>query len=404
MHQPPKGTQDFLPEEMITRNYIFDTVKRIYEKWGYEPIETPAFEEWKLLSKKSGGGQSIKDEIYYFKDKSKRELGLRFDLTVPMARVVASNPQLPKPFKRYHIGRVWRYDKPGAGRRREFWQTDADIIGSSSLEADAEVIAVACECLQTLGFKDFTVRLNNRKILENFIKSIKIKNHIEVFRSIDKLDKIGQKGVEKELIKKKFSKEQINKILKFINNEKFSSVIFEELIEKIKILGYEKKIKIDLSLVRGLEYYTGSVFEIVTKNSKSSIAGGGRYDKLIETFGGKPTPATGISLGIERIFQLIKKQKKPITQIYIANVNDDVKKDVIKLAKKFRELGINTEYDLMNRNLRKQLDYVNSKKIPYVIVIGNKEIKTKKLKLRNMQTGKEVFIEEGKIERIFDFI
>src|SRR3989338_5060202 len=346
--QPPRGTQDFLPEDMILRNRIFDTVRSVYEKWGYDPIETPAFEEWQLLAAKFGGGEEIKKEIYYFKDKSNRELGLRFDLTVPMCRVVAANPQLPKPFKRYQIGRVWRYDKPGSGRRREFWQSDIDVIGSSSTEADAEVIAVACECLEKLGFKDFVVRLNNRKILESFVKSLKIKDYVQVFRSIDKLEKIVEKGVEKELKQKGVEKEKIKKVLEFVKGDaeaarRLSKSEFAELdkiLENVAILGYGKKVKIDTSLVRGLEYYTSAVFEISLEGAKWSVAGGGRYDNLIETFGGNPVPATGISLGIERLFELLKAEsrQKTLSRVYIANVNNEVKKDVLQLSKNLRNI------------------------------------------------------------------
>ncbi len=396
--QPPRGTQDFLPEDMIIRNRIFDTVRSVYEKWGYDPLETPALEEWKLLAAKLGGGEEIKKEIYYFKDKSKRELGLRFDLTVPLARVVATNPQLPKPFKRYQIGRVWRYDKPGSGRRREFWQSDIDVIGSSSPEADAEVIAVACECLEKLGFKDFTVRLNNRKILESFVKSLKIKDYVQVFRSVDKLEKIGEKGVEKELKQKGVEKGKIRNILDFVKGDTAKARALAEgfaeldkIIESVSLLGYGKKVKIDTSLVRGLEYYTSAVFEISLEGAKWSVAGGGRYDNLIETFGGNPAPATGISLGVERLFELLKAERsqKTLSRVYVANVNGEVKKDAIQLSKSLRDSGIPNEYDLMGRDLRKQLDYANSKGIPYLIVLGPREVKERKARLRDMKSGEE---------------
>ena len=189
--QTPRGTRDFPPEEMMKRQYVFDTIRQVFESFGFSPMETPAFESWELLSAKGGGGEEVKDEIYYFRDKSNRELGLRFDLTVPMARFVASNPQLAKPFKRYQIGRAWRYDRPQAGRFREFWQADVDVIGAEGTDADAECIAVAVEALKRLGFSRFTVRLNSRKVLNSTIKSagVDAKDAAQVFRALDKLEK-----------------------------------------------------------------------------------------------------------------------------------------------------------------------------------------------------------------------
>ncbi|MEM7819957.1 MAG: histidine--tRNA ligase [Candidatus Aenigmatarchaeota archaeon] len=418
--QTPRGTRDFLPEDMIRRQYVLDIVRNVFEKWGFDPLETPAFEDWKLLAAKSGGGEEIKKEIYYFKDKSDRELGLRFDLTVPMARVIANNPGLPKPFRRYQIGPVWRYDRPGAGRWREFVQCDVDIVGSSSSEADAIIIATACDCLCELGFSDFIVRINNRKIIEAFLNLLKIKNINDVFRSIDKLEKFGEKIVIDELNEKRIEKNKIKEILEFIkidNLEKVFNLIknerkgiegineIKEILSTLDKLDFREYIKFDSSLVRGLDYYTGSVFEIVTMDSKLSIGGGGRYDRLIELFGGKPTPATGISLGIDRIVELMKNRNmfnlpKTLTKIFVANVTEKEKDETIKLAKKLIGLGLSTEFDVFGRNLSKQLEYVNSKNIPFTIIIGEKELKNKKIKLRNMKSGEEKEIDINNLEQI----
>ena len=209
--QPPKGTRDFLPEEMIKREFVIQKIKQVFEKWGYEPLDTPAIESFELLAAKGGAGQAIKDEIYYFKDKADRELGLRFEFTVSTARILASDNNIPKPFKRYQIGKVWRYDNPGYGRFREFVQADIDIFGSSLPAADAEVIAATCDVFAALGFKDFVIRVSNRKILEAFSAAIGLdeKSRLEVFRSIDKLSKIGESGVIDELTNKKIDQENI---------------------------------------------------------------------------------------------------------------------------------------------------------------------------------------------------
>src|SRR3989338_544743 len=258
--QTPRGTRDFLPEQMLKRQYIFDTVRKVFESWGFDPLETPAFEDWKLLAAKSG--ENVRNEIYNFKDKGGRELGLRFDLTVPLARVVAANPQLPKPFKRYAIGRVWRYDNPQALRYREFLQADIDTVGSSSMLADAECVAAVCECMQTLGFKNFSVRVNNKKLLDEIFESAGVPKEkiFDVFRIVDKMDKIGAEGVKAELERAGFESKKILPVLKMDLEEiekKFeNSAGLKELKEFFKFskaLGTEKFLKFDISLVRALE-------------------------------------------------------------------------------------------------------------------------------------------------------
>ncbi len=418
-YQTPRGTRDFLPEDALKRQFVLDKARRIFELWGFDPLETPAFEEWKLLSAKSGGGEAIKEEVYYFKDKSERELGLRFDLTVPTCRVVASNPNIPKPFRRYQIGSVWRYDRPGAGRWREFMQCDADIFGSQNEEADALVIAVACNCLYELGLKDFKVRINNRKLIEKIVLSFGIENEkvIDVFRSIDKLEKIGEKEVLNELINKGFDSALMKKLLKFLSDglDSLGPDYKEdkESLNKIKSVledfGYGKNVEIDISLVRGLEYYTGPVFEFVLKDLKGiTIAAGGRYDNLVELYGGKPTPAVGSSLGIDRIIYAMEERKlfkelRTNTKIFIVSIGDSLKveRQVKRLSNSLRNIEISNEFDLMQRSLTKQLDYINSKKIPYAIIVGEKELEKNVVKFKNMETGEESDISIANFEKDF---
>ena len=412
MFQTARGTKDTMQEEMIRLQYVISVIKSVYEKYGFDPLDTPVFEEWGLLSAKQGGGEEIKQEIYYFKDKSDRELGLRFDLTVPLARVFINNPQLPLPFKRSHVAKVWRYDKPGAMRFREFWQADVDIIGSESMEAEAECLKAVCEIFYELGFSDFIIRLNNRKTIEAFVKSIGINDYTDIFRSVDKLDKIGEEGVEKELRGRGISEDKIKKILQFIKIKSLNEAkkyVSEGLDETEQILAslseYKKNVKFDVSLVRGLEYYTGPVFE-VSLAAGVSVAGGGRFDNLTEAIGGKKIPATGISIGVDRVVSIMEERnmfanlEKTYTKIFVVSVNDAVKKDVIEIVQKLRKFEVPSEFDLMNRSLSKQLDYVNSKGIPFAIVIGDKELKAKKAKLRDMKTGEEKDIDLGKLEEI----
>lgn len=424
--QTPRGTRDFLPEEMIRLEYVMNVLKKTFEKYGFSNFETPAFENFELLAAKGGGGDAIKDQIYYFKDKSDRELGLRFDLTVPLARVVANNPQLPKPFKRYCIGRVWRYEEIRKDRFREFWQCDIDTIGSSSMEADAEILAAVVETLENLGFKKFCIKLNNRKILTGLVELIKIpeEKKFDVFRAIDKLDKFDEDTVKNELGNAGLDKEQISQLFKLIKLEGSPEKVLKEgerILNKTKIgmeglkelkemvdfsksYGFTDKIVIDFSLARGLDYYTGPIFEALDTSGKNigSLAGGGRYDKLIEIFGGRSTPATGISFGIERIIEVMKEEKildlsKTKVKVFVANVNEKVKNETIKIVKKLRKDGISCLVDLMNRNLTKQLEYADGLGIPYVVIVGPEELKRKVVKVKDMKRKKE---SELKIEKL----
>jgi histidyl-tRNA synthetase len=406
--QTPKGTRDFLPQEMIRRQFVIEKIQNVFEKFGFEPFNTPAFEEFELLSAKSG--EDVKRQIYDFEDKGGRRLGLRFDLTVPMARVVASNPQLAKPFKRYAIAPVWRYEEVTAARKREFWQCDADVVGSSSMEADAECIAAAVECFKELGFKKFKILLNNRKILEGFVELLKIEKEksLDIFRVIDKIKKCGEATVESELNKIGLTKDQIMQLIGFMKIKK-EAIKFKEIAiwmegfselaqikEKLEQYGFAEYVEYDFSLARGLDYYTGPIFEIFIKDYEKygSVAGGGRYDTLIETFGGRPTAATGISLGIERIMEIMEQEKmfkleKTLTKVFVASVNEKVKNDAIKIVNDLRKNEINCQIDLMNRSLGKQLEYADSAGIPFVAIVGEKELKKKKVMLRNMKTKKE---------------
>ncbi|MFZ3077356.1 MAG: histidine--tRNA ligase [Candidatus Aenigmatarchaeota archaeon] len=406
--QPAKGTRDIPPEEMRRLLFVFDKCRNVFEKYGFVPLETPAFENFELLAAK--GGEAVKEEVYYFKDKGGRELGLRFDLTVGMARFIANNPNIQKPFKRYAFGKVWRYDNPQAMRWREFYQLDVDVVGSQQVEADAECLACFCECLDALGIKGYYIRVNNRNLLKAFLvsKGVLEKNMDEWFRTIDKLDKIGKEGVEKELLEKKFDKKTVKDVIASFDSklEKFSKTEgYEELsklIELAKSYGISEKIKFDLSLIRGLEYYTGLVFEIGIEGIKVSLGGGGRYDKMIKAFGGPDLPATGISFGLSRLIQYMEEKNlfslpKNIVKVFAANVDEKSKEYAVETAQKLRKAGIDSETDLMGKKLGKQLEYAAAAGIPFVAIIGADEIKQKSAKLRNMKTGKEEMVNIEKL-------
>lgn len=401
--QPPKGTRDFLPEEATNFFKLIEIVRRVFEEYGFDPIITPAFESFEMLAAKGGLGEAVKNEIYYFKDKSDRELGLRFDMTMPLARVISSNPQLPKPFKRYVIDKVWRYDNPQAMRWREFWQADIDVVGSSSVLADVECLAAVCKILNELGFKDYFIRINSRRLLDGLLTKIVPKNKIvEVFRILDKQDKIGIEGVKKELDSVGVDGKEI---IGIVTDKTADISSFEggkeikELFDYAKAYGIDEKLKLDLSLVRGLEYYTSMVFEVYA-GAKVSCGGGGRYDNLIEVVGGAKMPATGISLGLDRLFEVIKEKKifemkKTGTKVFVANVDEKMKIKAIEIAQQLRKKGINCQMDLMKKNLSKQLEYADSIGIPFVVLVGEQEVKKNKFKLKDMvkKTERELTID-----------
>lgn len=412
-----KGTRDFLPEEMILRQQVLDKVKKVFETFGFQPLETPALESWEVLSAKGAGGEEILREAYVFEDRGKRKIGLKYDQTVPLARVMADNPNLPLPFKRYQIQNAWRYGDIAKDRFREFLQADIDVVGSESTLADAEVIACAISCLNELGFKNFVVRLNDRKILEEIMKLSNVNDNInDVLRSIDKLEKIGVDGVVKELEGKGVSKDSIKKMLSFIekkaDNEKILKDLekmegakeLKEIISYLKIMKLDSKVRIDLSLARGLDYYTGPIFEVFAEEGIGSVAGGGRYDNMIGFFLKRNVPATGISLGIERIMEVMKERKmvdsiRSKTKVFVVAVNEKVRDEVLNIVQSLREKGLPVDYDLRSRSLSKQLEYVDSLGIPFAAIVGEKELKEDSVKLRDMKTGKEEMV---KISRVTD--
>ena len=419
MFQPPRGTRDFLPEEMLKRNWVLDRIREVYEVYGFEPLGTPAFESWELLKVKSG--DNIINQIYYFKDKSDRELGLRFEWTASLARVVSSHRELQMPFKRFAIGPVWRYENPSEAHYREFWQADADIVGVSDQIADAEILATTVDCLRSLGFKDFVIKLNDRRILEAFIELVGMPEEkaLDIIRSVDKFGKIGRDGVVKELSKYVQNEDSMIKLLDLISIKASAEDVLEHaakclekqpegvkgcvalksILDYSKPFGYYDYIVVDLTLARGLDYYTGPVFEVSAKGYEDygSIAGGGRYDEIIGLFGGEPTPATGVALGIERIVQLLDRKNGFVNlrlgvEVLVSPVSESVKSTAIEVAQSLRKSGISTTLDLLGRGLSKQLNFADRKGIRNVIIVGEKELKKGCVTLRDMSTGDQKIV------------
>lgn len=389
--QPPRGTRDFLPEEMAVRKDVFEKIRRVFESYGYGEVSTPAFEDFQLLARKAG--PDIEKEIYAFTDKGGRKLGLRFDPTVPICRIVASKSSLPKPIKFYYLTNMWRYDRPQKGRFREFWQAGVELIGSPQQEADAEIVKMVADCLVAIGIKNFTFRINSRDIVEEIVKKAGIpeKKKFDVFRALDKMAKMGEEGVRKEMERQGIEKRKIMTVLTLIKKGKTAtSQKFTSLIKILKEMGV-RDVVFDPSIVRGIDYYTGFVFETLIKGREDlgSVASGGRYDSLIQLYGGESLPATGFGIGIERLMEIVTKGAPSPVKLLMVNVKEKFLKNARSLAKELRKQGVPCETDVMGRSLRKQLEYANAKNIPWVLFVGEKEVKSKKYTLRDMKTGKE---------------
>jgi histidyl-tRNA synthetase len=424
MYQPPRGTRDFLPDEMYKRNWVLEQIREVYEAYGFEPLGTPAFESWDLLKMKSGG--DVVNQIYYFKDKADRELGLRFDLTTSLARVVAMHRELQMPFKRYAMGTVWRYENPSEKRFREFWQADADTVGVNDSIADAEILSAAVDCLKRMGFDGFLIQLNDRRILEEFIKQTGASKErvLEAIRAVDKLMKIGREGVIEELRKLSIGQEEAGILLNSLSLKGIPEDVLSQTEDKLKdspeglkgckalrdiiihakSFGYAQYIEIELSLARGLDYYTGPVFEVSAKGYEDygSIAGGGRYDDIISIFGGNITPATGISFGIERLVPLLDKkgvfEKIALgVDILVAPISENAKSEAIKVAQELRSAGHSTVIDLLSRRFSKQLEYADKKRVRKVIIIGDKELAEGYLTVRDMKTREQTRIDRASL-------
>jgi len=407
-----KGTRDILPEQKILRNQIIKVITKVFEKYGYDPLETPSLERFETLSSKFAGGEEIMKEIFSLTDQGNRKLGLRYDLTVPLARVIAQNPNIKMPFKRYQIANVWRDGPIKLGRYREFTQCDADVVGSNSRLVDAELLAIANEVFEKLDLK-VIIKLNSIKILNEICKQAQIKDPQDAILTLDKLDKIGEQGVKKELKEKKYSEKQITELINLFsisgkNQDILKKIPAEAREELQEVLSYAeifklKNVQIVPSLARGLSYYTGTIFEVYIDASekseiKGSIAAGGRFDNMIGKFAGREVPAIGISFGLDVIFDALSKKlgeekiKKSNVKVYVVPIGIEIKQ-TLKIVNDLRQGNINTDFDFSGRGISKNLDYASKKGIPYVLIVGTDELKSKKLTLRNMLTGKEEKLE-----------
>lgn len=412
------GFMELLPNEQILFNQMKAKIENTYQKFGFLPLDTPVIELSEVLLAKAGG--ETEKQIYRF-TKGETDLSLRFDLTVPLSKYVAKNyGNLSFPFRRYQIGKVYRGERAQKGRYREFYQCDIDIIGDGELEVihDAELPSIIYTIFKELGFDNFTICINNRKILNGLFESLKQKEKaVEILRVIDKLEKIGKEAVIEELTKLEIGTTEIETMMNFITiegtsdekikkleqlgieNEVFKKGIEElkEVVKNIRLFGVpEENFKVDLTIARGLDYYTGTVYETFLNDYREigSVCSGGRYENLAEYYTDKKLPGVGISIGLTRLFyklnelDLIQAKEKSMAEVLIIPMIEDLEKP-IQLATDLRNLGIKTEVYLNNKKLKAKFKYADKLKIPFVIVIGEDEVANNMVTIKNMETGEE---------------
>ncbi len=445
----PKGTRDFSPEEMAKRNYIFNTIREVYHLYGFQQIETPAMENLSTLMGKYGEeGDKLLFKILNsgdcFSGISCEELleknpvkfaakacekGLRYDLTVPFARfVVQHRNEISFPFKRYQIQPVWRADRPQKGRYREFYQCDGDVVGSDSLINEVELIQIMDEVFHRFGIR-VCIKMNNRKILSGIAEILGAADKIvDITVAIDKLDKIGLEKVNEELREKGLSEEAINKLQPVImlsgtNREKIASLKnvlaasetglkgiaeMEFILDRIEKLTLRAELELDLTLARGLNYYTGAIFEVKALDVQiGSITGGGRYDNLTGVFGMEGVSGVGISFGADRIFDVLNqldlypKDALQTTQLLFVNFGEKEEAYLLPLVAQVRAAGIRTELYPESAKMKKQMGYADTKKIPYVAIVGETEMAEGKINVKNMITGEQQLLTVDELIALF---
>jgi histidyl-tRNA synthetase len=439
----PKGTRDFGPVVMAKRQFILDSIKKVFQKYGFQPLETPAMENLSTLTGKYGdegdqllfkilnSGDFLKDvdqQSLNTKDSrlitnSISEKGLRYDLTVPFARYVVMNRgEIIFPFKRYQIQPVWRADRPQKGRYREFYQCDADVVGTDSLICEAEIILMIKEVFKSLKISDYSIKINHRGILSGLAELAGAKdNETALFVAIDKLDKIGEEKVKEELRTKGFDNKSLNAVFEILNKQGSTATKIDLLIQNFSTSDKGKKgiadlsavlqllkdygvsedhVEFDISLARGLSYYTGCIFEVKINNvAIGSVSGGGRYDNLTQAFGAKERlSGVGISFGVDRLFdameelKLFPEEAQISSTVLITHFDSESQRYGLRVLQTLRSNNIAAEVYPDSIKIQKQLDYANKKMIPYVIVIGSEEVKSGLLAFKNMKTGEQTKI------------
>lgn len=419
-----KGFRDYLPEQMILRQEIIGRFKHVFELHGFDPLDTPAIEYLEVLTGKAGENEKL---MYAFEDHGGRRVGLRYDLTVPLARVVAMHQsEIVLPFKRYHVAPVWRADRPQRGRTREFWQCDADIAGVDSMAADVEIISVLVDALSSVGLANSVVHISHRRLLERIAVAAGIPEAqaATVYRSVDKLDKIGADGVKDEMLAGGIDGNAADAVLETISvTGSTSDILVElsrrlqtdanaegalaemtELFELLEQLGVSSdRAVFDLTLARGLDYYTGPVFEAkVTEPNIGSVAGGGRYEGLIGSFGSRPISATGVSLGLERIIEVVREHETlpiptAVAQVFVPVVDRNLGV-AARLTQELRSAGIKTDLSLLEgKSLGEQLKYAGRRGIAIAAILGPDEAERRVVSVKDLSSGEQHEIERANL-------
>ena len=447
--KPARGMRDFLPADVRRREYVIDVIREVYERFGFEPLETPAVENIETLTGKYGeeGNQLIYKILKrgVHESTGEADLALRYDLTVPLARVVAEyRDQLPKFFKRYQIQPVWRADRPARGRFREFYQSDVDVLGSRSMVVETEICAAAIEALNKLGFTDFKLRLNHRQVLTGVLETagIPLNLHDSALVAIDKLDKIESAGVARELVERGIDQSSAEKLISFFEGlnpleaaakvatgedlvrtrAALNAAVLGRLVEFVggnelgargieelrsilrfaEAAGVAEKIEIDPTLARGLSYYTGAIMEINVKDLSGSLGGGGRYDNLVGMFAGQDVPACGFSLGLERIIVVMSERGMfppsvgKAAEVMVAIWSEATIADSLAIAAELRSQGVRVELYPEADKLAKQFKYAAANGLPFVAIIGEAEKEKGEVAIKNMRTGEQQSVERSK--------
>ena len=408
-----KGTTDYSPKEQYIRNYISDTLKRVFEKYGFKPLQTPLLCYYDLLALKYDEENDILKEVYKVSDQGNRNLALRYDLTVPFAKYIAINQNTKLPFKRYEIGEVFRNGPVKLGRDREFIQCDVDTVGIEGQLVEAEFVALYVEAYKELGI-DVIIKYNNRKFLSGIIIEAGIPDELvtDTITVIDKFEKLTKEELEKEFLKIGVNKDQIEKLYQFLQmdaeelvNIKSENEILNEGIKELETLkkyvgelNLAEYVQFSPSLARGQEYYTGTVFEVYDAKGdiKSSIGGGGRYDKMITDFinDGKQYPAVGISFGLNVIYEILKEREeftqKALTDIFIIPMGTEI--ECLKIAETLRKADFKVEVEMKTRKMKKSLEYANEENIPYVFILGEDELKQNQVSVKDMKNKTQTTI------------
>ena len=420
--QNVKGSMDYLPEEQIIRSKAINLLSKTFEEYGYLPVETTTLCYYDLLASKYAGGAEILKEVYKLNDQGERNLALRYDLTVPFSKIIAMNKGMNLPFRRYEIGKVFRDGPVKVGRNREFYQCDVDVCGIDGQYVEAELFAMSFTCYNSLGINSY-IEWNNRKFLSGIILESGIKEKLvsPVILSVDKLAKIGEDGVRKELEEYQISNESLDKLFNYFKIElpelekTFKNSNNELLKEGIKEITNLNNYLLGLGLTdaiftpylaRGLEIYTGTVWEVFDKdkNVTCAIGGGGRYDKIITNFinDGETYPAVGMSFGLVPICEILKNKaidnNKGLYDLYIVPFNKDAEITSLEIANRIRTNGVKVIIEMNNKKIKKCFEWANKKNIPYVTVIGEDEIENKVLNIKNMETGETIKYSFDKIE------